>query len=121
MHTYARTRAELENQVMQIISTARSWSVDLSTLAYRQREGLNSVLPLGNNHVEVGRLSTTAEVAIQIPFATQEVNQEGGGYYGQNKVSSNLGAATSSSATARAWRARWATSRASREAASPSP
>jgi hypothetical protein len=90
VHTYARTRAELENQVMQIISTARSWSVDLSTLAYRQREGLNSVLPLGNNHVEVGRLSTTAEVAIQIPFATQEVNQEGGGYYGQNKVSSNL-------------------------------
>ena len=64
--------------------------MDLSTLAYRQREGLNSVLPLGNNHVEVGRLSTTAEVAIQIPFATQEVNQEGGGYYGQNKVSSNL-------------------------------
>ncbi len=49
VHTYARTRAELENQVMQIISTARSWSVDLSTLAYRQREGLNSVLPLGNS------------------------------------------------------------------------
>ena len=90
VYTWADTRAELENQVMQIVREAQSNSIMLSTLAYRQREGLNSVLPLGNNHVEVGRLSTTAQVAIQIPFATQEINQEGGGYYGQNKESSNL-------------------------------
>ena len=90
VHTYADTAAELDDQVMQLMRAARSNSIDLDTLDYRQREGLNSVLPLGNNHVEVGRMMTTAQVAIQMPFATQEVNQPGGGYYGQNKESSNL-------------------------------
>ncbi|MDD4380944.1 MAG: conjugal transfer protein TraC [Atopobiaceae bacterium] len=90
VHTYADTPAELDDQVMQIMRAARSNSIDLDTLDYRQREGLNSVLPLGNNHVEVSRMMTTAQVAIQMPFATQEVNQAGGGYYGQNKESSNL-------------------------------
>lgn len=35
-------------------------------------------------------MMTTAQVAIQMPFATQELAQAGGGYYGQNKQSSNL-------------------------------
>ena len=90
VYTYADTREALRNQVEQIMRTARSNSIDVGTLDYRQREGLNSVLPLGANRVEVGRMMTTAEVAIQMPFATQELNQEGGGYYGQNKESSNL-------------------------------
>ncbi len=33
---------------------------------------------------------TTAQIAIQMPFASQELNQEGGGYYGQSKQSGNL-------------------------------
>ena len=90
VYTYADTRDALRNQVEQIMRTARSNSIDVGTLDYRQREGLNSVLPLGANRVDVGRMMTTAEVAIQMPFATQELNQEGGGYYGQNKESSNL-------------------------------
>ena len=64
--------------------------IEADALDYRQREGLNSVLPLGHNHVEVSRMMTTAQVAIQMPFATQELSHEGGGYYGQNKQSSNL-------------------------------
>ncbi len=57
---------------------------------YRQREGTNSMLPLAHNHVRVSRMMTTAQLAIQMPFATQEMSQKGGGYYGQNKQSSNL-------------------------------
>jgi hypothetical protein len=90
VYTYAGTEERLDEQVMQIMRAARSNSIDLEALAYRQRDGLNSVLPLGNNHVEVGRMMTTAQVAIQMPFATMELNQPGGGYYGQNKESSNL-------------------------------
>ena len=90
VYTYAATRAELDDQVMQIVSTARRNSIEADALDYRQREGLNSVLPLGHNHVEVSRMMTTAQVAIQMPFATQELAQAGGGYYGQNKQSSNL-------------------------------
>lgn len=90
VYTYADTRDALDDQVMQIVSTARRNSIEADALDYRQREGLNSVLPLGHNHVEVSRMLTTAQVAIQMPFATQELAHEGGGYYGQNKQSSNL-------------------------------
>ena len=90
VYTYAPTRDALDDQVMQIVSTARRNSIEADTLDYRQREGLNSILPLGMNHVEVSRMMTTAQIAIQMPFATQELAHDGGGYYGQNKQSSNL-------------------------------
>lgn len=90
VYTYAPARDALDDQVMQIVSTARRNSIEADALDYRQREGLNSILPLGMNHVEVSRMMTTAQVAIQMPFATQELAHDGGGYYGQNKQSSNL-------------------------------
>ena len=90
IYTFADTLDALDDQVEQIASTARSGSIDLDVLDYRQRQGLNSVLPLGHNHVQVSRLLTTGQVAIQMPFASQELNQAGGGYYGQSKQSGNL-------------------------------
>ena len=88
--TYAPTREELDEQAMHLISVAQAQGIELANLDYRQREGLNSVLPLGRNHVKVGRLMLTDEIAIQSPFATLELNDFGGGYYGQNKGSRNL-------------------------------
>ncbi len=90
VYTYAATRKELDDQVDQVVAVARQHSIEADALDYRQREGLNSILPLGHNHVEVSRMMTTAQVAVQMPFATQELAQDGGGYYGQNKQSSNL-------------------------------
>ena len=90
VYTYAPTLEELDEQVLQVMSTARRNSIDLDTLNYRQRQGLNSILPLGHNHVEMSRMFTTAQVAIQMPFASQELNQPGGGYVGQSKQSGNL-------------------------------
>ena len=86
----AATEEELDDHAEQVVSTARQRSIEVEPLSYRQRQGLNSVLPLGNNHVTVSRMFTTAQVAIQMPFATQELMQEGGGYYGQNRLSGNL-------------------------------
>jgi hypothetical protein len=88
--TYAETSEELDRQTRQIMAAARQRSIEVEPLAYRQRQGMNSILPLGMNHVEVSRYMTTAQVAIQMPFASQELNQEGGGYYGQSKQSGNL-------------------------------
>ena len=90
VYTYAATKSELDDQVDQVVAIARQHSIEADALDYRQREGLNSILPLGHNHVEVSRMMTTAQVAVQMPFATQELAQGGGGYYGQNKQSSNL-------------------------------
>ena len=39
VYTYAATRAELDDQVMQIVSTARRNSIEADALDYRQREG----------------------------------------------------------------------------------
>ncbi len=65
-------------------------SLGIEPLYYRQRQALNSVLPLGMNHIDVTRYLTTGQIAMQMPFASLELNQEGGGYYGQSKQSGNL-------------------------------
>lgn len=89
-YTYASTKEELDNQSLKIIATARQHSMEVDLLDYRQPEGLNSILPLGHNHVDQSRRFTTAQTAILMPFATQELNDEDGTYYGQNQQSSNL-------------------------------
>lgn len=90
IYTYAPSKEELDNQILQIISVARKNSIDLEPLKYRQREGLNSVLPLGHNHVQVSRMFTTAQAAIFMPFNTAELDHPGGLYAGQSKLSNNL-------------------------------
>lgn len=90
VYTYAPDKEKLDQQVMRIISVARQNSIEVDTYDFRQRRGLNSVLPLGHNHVEITRKFTTAEVSMFVPFATQELDDAGGNYYGQNKHSRNL-------------------------------
>ena len=90
IYTYADTKAALDERVIQIISTARRSSIEIQTLDYRQKEGLNSILQLGRNDVTISRYFTTAQAAIFMPFATQELDMPGGNYCGQNKNSSNL-------------------------------
>ena len=90
IYTYASSLEELDRQVEQIVSVAQGNSLGVEPLFLRQREGLNSVLPLGINHVDVFRYLTTGQIAMQMPFASQELNQPGGGYYGQSKQSGNL-------------------------------
>ena len=71
-------------------SVAQSCTIGLEPLHFRQRQALNSVLPLGDNHVTVSRYLTTGQVAMQMPFASQSLDEAGGGYYGQSKESGNL-------------------------------
>ena len=90
VYTYADTLEELDRQIDQITSIAQGNSLGIVSLEYRQKEALNSMLPLGQNHVSVSRHLTTGQIAMQMPFASQELNQAGGGYYGQSKQSGNL-------------------------------
>lgn len=90
IYTYADNIDDLERQIDQITSIAQGNSIGVEPLYYRQRQALNSVLPLGANHVDVSRYLTTGQIAMQMPFASLELNQEGGGYYGQSKQSGNL-------------------------------
>lgn len=88
--TWARSVEELTEQVGQIIDTARAIGVEVDQLPFRQREALNSVLPLGVNHVEVVRYLTTDELCIWVPFANNELEDGGGNFYYQNRLSNNL-------------------------------
>lgn len=90
IYTWAESPEKLTEQVLQILDVASSAGVQVETLEYRQRQGLNSILPLGLNHIEISRPFTTSEACIFVPFATQELEQEGGSWYYQNKLSNNL-------------------------------
>ncbi len=90
VYTYAEDLEELDRRTRRIIAVAQSSSLSVEPLHLRQRQGLNSVLPLGRNHVTVSRYLTTGQCALQIPFASPSLEDEGGGYYGQSKDNGNL-------------------------------
>ena len=89
-YTWADSLEELDRRVQQVTSVAQGCTIGLEPLHFRQRQALNSVLPLGDNHVIVSRYLTTGQVAMQMPFASQSLDEAGGGYYGQSKESGNL-------------------------------
>ena len=78
------------NVTLHVQPIAQGCTIGLEPLHFRQRQALNSVLPLGDNHVTVSRYLTTGQVAMQMPFASQSLDEAGGGYYGQSKESGNL-------------------------------
>ena len=83
---------KLRNNVFQTSSIAQKYNCQLVRLDFRQEEGLMSSLPLGLNQVEIQRSLTTSAVAIFVPFATQELYQNGSEalYCGLNALSNNL-------------------------------
>ena len=56
----------------------------------KQREALNTALPIGVRQVETMRTMLTQSLAVLMPFNVQELNDEGGVYYGINQVSKNI-------------------------------
>lgn len=56
----------------------------------KQREALNTVLPIGVRQVETMRTMLTQSLAVLMPFNVQELNDRGGNYYGVNQISKNI-------------------------------
>ena len=90
IYTCADTKEQLQEQVFQISSICRQNGCMTESLDYLQEDALNSILPLGKNHINIKRTLTTASTAIFMPFSTQELYQENGLYYGLNALSHNL-------------------------------
>ena len=90
IYTYADDLETLQDNAFQIMATARKNNVKIDKLDLMQREGINSIMPVGKNYVPIERTLTTASTAIFIPFTTQELYQVGGMYYGLNALSRNL-------------------------------
>jgi len=90
IYTCANSMEVLKEQIFQIASVCRQNGCMVETLDYCQENALNSILPLGKNHINIKRTLTTASTAIFMPFSTQELYQENGLYYGLNALSHNM-------------------------------
>ena len=87
---FADSLENLKLQFEQIQSIGQKFMVRLAKLNMQQEVGFNSSLPLGGNKLAVKRLLSTETASLFIPFAAQELSQNGGIYYGLNAVSRNL-------------------------------
>lgn len=62
----------------------------LAIMLCKQRESLNTALPIGVRQVETMRTMLTQSLAVLMPFNVQELNDKQGCYYGINQVSKNI-------------------------------
>lgn len=90
MTLFADSLEELDNITDMAIAIGSKHLCGLKIMHYQQETGFASCLPLAENRVVVDRLLTTETAALFIPFATQELSQNKGLYYGLNAVSHNL-------------------------------
>ncbi|RHV50776.1 PrgI family protein, partial [Faecalibacterium sp. OM04-11BH] len=87
----ADTKQKLGNDVFQAAGVAQKYNCSLVRLDYQQEQGLVSSLPLGINQIRIQRSLTTSNVAVFVPFVTQELFQSGAAmYYGINAKSHNM-------------------------------
>ena len=86
----AKTRKELEDNILELENILGGFQCKLIRLDNRQEQGYMSSLPLGNNQLEVKRTFTTSDLAIFIPFTTKEMYTNQGQYYGMNSLSNNV-------------------------------
>ena len=83
-------KEELSKIEEKLMNAASLKSVKLKSCFGKQREGLNSVLPLGIQEFKrVVNLSSSC-LAMLMPYKTQELNDVGGIYYGVNQLSQNV-------------------------------
>ena len=86
----AKDDAELAMIEEKLMNAASLKSMKLKSCFGKQREGLNSVLPLGIQEFKrVTNLSSSC-LAMLMPFKTQELNDDEGVYYGINQLSQNV-------------------------------
>ncbi|MDD3417860.1 MAG: DUF87 domain-containing protein, partial [Lachnospiraceae bacterium] len=86
----ADSKKELESisETVETIGKRNSCTIDVHYL--KQREALNTALPIGVRQVETMRTMLTQSLAVLMPFNVQELNDTGGNYYGINQVSKNI-------------------------------
>ena len=86
----ADTKEELDSMTKTVETIGKRHSVTIEEHYLKQRESLNTVLPIGVRQVETMRTMLTQSLAVLMPFNVQELNDGGGNYYGINQVSKNI-------------------------------
>lgn len=86
----AESKDELESMTESVVTIGKRNSVTIDTHYLKQREALNTALPIGIRQVETMRTMLTQSLAVLLPFNVQELNDAGGNYYGINQISKNV-------------------------------
>lgn len=86
----ADTKEELDSMTETVEIIGKRNSVTIEEHYLKQREALNTALPIGVRQVETMRTMLTQSLAVLMPFNVQELNDKGGCYYGINQVSKNI-------------------------------
>lgn len=86
---YAETKEELEHLTESFQRAGEGCRIEV--LENRQREGLNTLLPIGVRQVQVKRTMLTESLCAFHPFHVQELSHPGDGavFYGVNEISKN--------------------------------
>ena len=85
-----KDKEELDSIMETVQTIARSSGCAIDTCDYRQREALNTTLPIGVRQIETMRTMLTQSLAVLMPFNVQELCDRNGIYYGINQVSKNI-------------------------------
>ena len=86
----ADTKEELDSMTETVETIGKRNSVTIEEHYLKQREALNTALPIGVRQVETMRTMLTQSLAVLMPFNVQELNDGSGCYYGINQVSKNI-------------------------------
>jgi type IV secretory pathway VirB4 component len=86
----ADTKEELDSLTETVETIGKRHSVTIEEHYLKQREALNTALPIGVRQVETMRSMLTQSLAVLMPFNVQELNDIHGNYYGINQVSQNI-------------------------------
>lgn len=93
MMTSAESLEALDENTKILMNKARAATCQIQNFDNQQREAFKVTLPMGitpNRKLFVERALTTNSTAIFMPFASQELFQLGGHYYGLNQITGNL-------------------------------
>lgn len=90
MIVMADTKEELDSICETIDSIAKGAGCAIDTCMYKQREAVNTTLPIGVRQIETMRTMLTQSLAVLMPFNVQELCDNGGIYYGVNQISKNI-------------------------------
>ena len=86
----ADSKEELDSMTETVETIGKRNSVTIEEHYFKQREALNTALPIGVRQVETMRTMLTQSLAVLMPFNVQELNDGCGCYYGINQVSKNI-------------------------------
>ena len=87
---FAESLEQLDKNCETFLTKCRSKSVQFKTSYGLQENTLISSMPFGLDNTPEFRTLTTENLAVFVPFSSQEMTQKGGTVYGLNKVTHNI-------------------------------